>query len=514
MKLSFSEYKDKVMGCWAGKNIGGVLGAPFECKRQMNDVSYYTQDLSAGPPPNDDLDLQIVWLSAVERFGRQVNASILGEYWLSYVTPHWVEYGTAKANLTAGLAPPLSGHVLNQYRNSCGCFIRSEIWACLAPGHPELAVRYAYEDGIVDHSGEGVYGEVFCAALESAAFVESDVRKLIGIGLSYIPETSAVALCVNKAVSSFDKGLSLKEARAAIHNEAPGTFGLIGQKNLLADGELKTGTPGFDCPENIGFLIAGWLYGEGDFGKALCAAVNCGEDTDCTAATLGAIMGIISGASGLPKKWLEPLDDKIATMCINLTSFGGIWVPQTVTQLTDRVLRVTPRFLDVKDCDLLNEGGYSICCLEGDSLYCPSDKCLPGHHTSEMPRGLSAGELVGFSPNAVRYQFTNHLTIIDYGDDIYFNSSQTRLLKVTVINNNIMLQQMWCRLRAYAPAGVKLLSGGEFYLQLNYLHGDRAEAVFEIDASEFAKGKLEILIDISFEGRHTSTPVKATLFRK
>lgn len=50
MKLDFATYKDKVMGCWAGKNIGGVLGAPFEGLRQVNDISFYTQDLSMGPP--------------------------------------------------------------------------------------------------------------------------------------------------------------------------------------------------------------------------------------------------------------------------------------------------------------------------------------------------------------------------------------------------------------------------------------------------------------------------------
>ena len=159
MKLDFATYKDKVMGCWAGKNIGGVLGAPFEGLRQVNDISFYTQDLSMGPPPNDDLDLQIIWLAAVERYGRNVNASILGEYWLSYVIPNWVEYGTGKANLRAGLQPPLSGLVDNTYKDSCGCYIRSEIWACLAPGNPELAARYAYEDAIVDHEGEGMYGE-------------------------------------------------------------------------------------------------------------------------------------------------------------------------------------------------------------------------------------------------------------------------------------------------------------------------------------------------------------------
>ena len=79
-------------------------------------------DLSKGAPANDDLDLQIVWLAAVERYGRQVNASILGDYWLSYIIPNWVEYGTGKANMRAGLVPPMAGYVDNTYRDSCGCF--------------------------------------------------------------------------------------------------------------------------------------------------------------------------------------------------------------------------------------------------------------------------------------------------------------------------------------------------------------------------------------------------------
>jgi len=82
----------------------------------------------------DDLDLQIIWLTAVERFGRQVDASVLAEYWLSYVIPNWAEYGIGKSNLTAGLVPPLSGFAGNQYANPCGCLIRSEIWVYLAPG--------------------------------------------------------------------------------------------------------------------------------------------------------------------------------------------------------------------------------------------------------------------------------------------------------------------------------------------------------------------------------------------
>jgi len=515
VKLDFNTYKDKVMGCWAGKNAGGVFGAPFECLRQYNDIDFYTQDLSDGPPPNDDLDLQIVWLNAVERYGRQVDASILAEYWLSYIIPHWGEYGVARSGLVAGLKPPLSGSFRNQYKDSNGCFIRSEIWACLAPGLPEIAVRYAYEDAIIDHSGEGMYGEIFCAALESAAFVESDIRKLIDIGLSYIPNDSAVARCINKAVECYDKKLDIKEARVLIHNEAPGTFGIIGKTTIEKDPDgMEVGEPGFDAPENVGFTIAGLLYGEGDFGKSLHYAVACGEDGDCTAATLGAIIGIIAGAKALPKKWLDPLDDKIKTLCINLTTFGGLWVPNTVTELTDRILRVTPKFHELHDIDLLAEGGYAINCRSGADLYCPDANCPKGHHAGWYLRGYPTKELIALSPNAVRHNYLSHVVVIDYGDDIFFDSKETRKFKVIVINKDILHQQMWCKLKIYTHEDVILPSGAGFSLQLTTFYGDKAEAEIEVDASQFMGGKLELLIDIAFEGRHTNTPVKATFLRR
>ena len=129
MKLSISTYRDKVLGCWRGKNIGGTLGAPFEGFRQTNeDVTFYVQDLSKGPPPNDDLDLQLVWLAAVERYGVwHLNERTLGEYWLSYILGHMSEYGVCQANIRNGLIPPLSGSCNNErYKDSNGAWIRSE----------------------------------------------------------------------------------------------------------------------------------------------------------------------------------------------------------------------------------------------------------------------------------------------------------------------------------------------------------------------------------------------------
>ncbi len=518
MTLDFETYRDKVMGCWAGKNIGGVLGAPFEGKRQYNEVDFYTQDLSNGPPPNDDLDLQIVWLAAVERYGRNVNAAILGEYWLSFVIPNWVEYGTGKANLRAGLVPPMSGAVDNPYKDSCGCFIRSELWACLAPGRPALAARYAYEDAIVDHADDGMHAEIFCAALQSAAFVESDPRTLIDIALSYIPEQSKVAAAVNAARACHRDGVPFREAIAAVHDAAPGTFGVQGVTHAEAVrhtqemGMREVGKPGFDAAENVGFVILGWLYG-GDFGDRLIKANACGEDTDCTCATLGAILGIIAGAAALPEKWTAPLDDKIATLCIDKTS-GGIWVPSTVTELTDRVLRATPLFLGQALCDILAPGGYTIKCLTGGALYsADTADYQPGMNGMGKDHNLPIRALSGLSSNVARYQFPAFSAEVDVGDSPFFAHGEDRAFTVRVKNALEMRQQQWARITLYAPEGVTVAGARQFMLPLNNLWGSEAVATFTVNADLFPGAKLELLVDVALEGRHSAGVMRVVLLR-
>jgi ADP-ribosylglycohydrolase len=518
MLLDFNTYKDKVMGCWAGKNIGGVLGAPFECRRQINQVEFYTQDLSNGPPPNDDLDLQIVWLSAIERYGRNINASILGDYWLSFIIPNWSEYGKGKSNLRAGLVPPLSGVVDNPYKDSCGCFIRSEIWACIAPGQPQIAARYAFEDAIVDHQGEGMFGEVFCAAMQSAAFVERDPFTLIDIGLSYIPANSAVARCVKKAVECYKENLPFAEARRRVHNEAPGTFGLIGKKLSQLRKEdnegLAIGTPGFDAPENIGIVIIGWLYGSGDFGKALCIAVNCGEDTDCTAGTLGALLGIISGASKLPERWTAPIDDKIATMCIDKTS-RGIWVPDTVTQLTGRVIRLTSSFLGQELVDIFAPEGMTISCLEGKELCCNTSKeYIPFQEGRNIDETLPVNELTSLSPYIVRYSLPAFNIMVDYNGSVFFKSTEKRIIRISATVSRTMKRQEWAKITLYAPNGVEVLNGNTVLQPLNNLVGSKAETEFVFNPCAFSSAKLELIVDVSLEGRHSSGTVKVVLFRE
>ena len=312
-------YRDKVLGCWTGKNIGGTLGAPMEGKTEIFDISFYTQDLSGEPAPNDDLDLQLAWLTAIEEHGiYNINERLLGEYWLGHITGPWNEYGVGKFNMVNGLLPPLSGLCNNErWKNSNGAWIRSEIWACMFPGEIDEVVPYAWYDSCVDHCDEGIYAEIFTAVLESGAFIESDLRKLTEYAFARIPADCRVARSVKIVIDAYDNGEDWKTAR-----------------NRVVEDSADLGW--FQAPANVAFTILGLLYGNGDFGKSVCLAVNCGDDTDCTGATCGAILGIMYGRSGIPEEWVKPIGESIKTISVNPFRLA---VPATLSELTDRVIR-------------------------------------------------------------------------------------------------------------------------------------------------------------------------------
>lgn len=57
--------------------------------------------------------------------------------------------------------------------------------ACLAPACPDIAVKYAYEDAVIDHGcGEGTIAAIFIAAIESAAFIEPNKSLNLDVVLS------------------------------------------------------------------------------------------------------------------------------------------------------------------------------------------------------------------------------------------------------------------------------------------------------------------------------------------
>ncbi|RAV15348.1 ADP-ribosylglycohydrolase family protein [Paenibacillus contaminans] len=327
--LNEQDYYRIVYGGWLGKNIGGTLGAPVEGKKELLDLTFYPE-LPDGPLENDDLDLQLVWLHALEQYGPGLTARELGKEWMEHVFFPFDEYGYALSNLRRGLIPPVAGSFNNPFADCMGSPIRSEIWAMTAPGAPERAAYYAYQDAIVDHAGgEGVYGEMFFAAIESAVFFETDRDRLIEIGMCYIPADCRTAKALRDLIRWHQEGQSWTEARELILEHH-------GSDNFT------------DAPQNIAFTILGWLYGE-NFEDAILKAVNCGYDTDCTAATLAAILGMILGPEGLPDKWVKPVGDRVVVS----PPIKGFPAPKNLDELTRRTIRMGKQILAAWDTDIV-----------------------------------------------------------------------------------------------------------------------------------------------------------------
>lgn len=400
VKLNEADFRDRVRACWMGKNIGGTLGMPFEGNPDPRELTFYTEldKLKGAPAPNDDLDLQILWLKAMREHGGRVDARILGEYWMKHVPVNWNEYGECKRNMKLGLLPPLSGEFNNaKWKNSNGAWIRSEIWACLAPGCPALAAKMAREDGCVDHgAAEGTLAEIFTATLESAAFIEHDRDKLIAIALSMIPEGCGVAQGVRAAVAAKKAGKDWRAARL----------------DVIAATEA---TGWFQAPRNVAYTMLGWLYGGDDFGKSLCIAVGCGDDTDCTGATLGSIFGILRGSKGIPEKWSKPIGSKIKTIAI-----AGFKAPPDIDALTSQTVEMTKK--------VLAQNGAPVALTAG-----PADLVRAGELKLSDPEAVRP--LWTLSPYEVVWTEREGTIILDYLKDPVIEPGQPHPIRVTLRNN-------------------------------------------------------------------------------
>jgi hypothetical protein len=167
-----------------------------------------------------------------------------------------------------------------------------------------------------------VWAEIFFAALQSAAFIEHDMDRLLDSSLDFLPASSRVRRAITDT--------------RAWWKQRPDWLVV---RNLIMD---AYGNNNFtDVGANLAFTVLGWMAGGGDFGNSICIATNCGEDTDCTAATLGALLGILSPES-IPAKWKAPVGDTIVLS----PQIVGMRPPRDIRELTELTLSIRGQLRD------------------------------------------------------------------------------------------------------------------------------------------------------------------------
>ena len=321
--------KEKIYGAWLGRICGCLLGKPVEglnskvikkiieaagettLTKYFDPMPETIKELELaedrcwlryvdGMPMDDDTNyttLAAVWI--LKKYGRDFKPVNVVDSWLESMpkTAYCTAEQVAFLNAAIGIVPPKSAIFRNPFREWIGAQIRADYYGYINPGDTQMAAEMAWRDATVSHVKNGIYGEMFVAAMLAAAAVSNDIKEVVRAGLQEIPEKSRLTEAIEKVLSWYEGGHSAEECLTEIHT-------MYDEAN------------GYDWCHTIPnamIVTACLLYGGMDYEKSICMAVETGFDTDCNGATVGSILGMMLGAKNIPEYWIKPLNNTVHT---------------------------------------------------------------------------------------------------------------------------------------------------------------------------------------------------------
>lgn len=328
LKLGSDELYDRIYGAWLGRCCGCTLGKPvegwprqkieaylrsagsyplssyfpvrkpflegLELKRPypettLGNVRYMTRD--------DDIDYTILNLQILKMYGRGFTSDQLATAVITSLPFNMVYTAEAIAyrNVINGMHPPRTASFRNPFQEWIGAQIRADLWGYVNPGRPEKAAEMAWRDASYSHTKNGIYGEMWAAACIAAAFVTDNPREIVLAGLEQIPDSSRLAEAVRLSLEWVEE---LQEWEA-VWDKIQTVYGSYSSLHVIP---------------NTCLIVMGLVLGKGDLGTSICTTVMGGNDTDCTGATVGSIVGAMRGSQSLAKEWTGPLQDRVKSL--------------------------------------------------------------------------------------------------------------------------------------------------------------------------------------------------------
>ena len=338
--------------------------------------------------------------------------------------------------------------------------------------------------------------------------MESDLSKLIEIGLSYIPAGCGVARAVDAAIAAYRGGQDLA-ARRATRSCAGYRGGLNPFQVSAADREkgFGTGAQGWDAPSNVGMLCSACSTAKGTSTRSMCTAVNCGEDTDCTAATAGSIFGMMHGVEAIPQKWIEPIGRKIKTACLNLGELGffGNQLPADVDDLTGRTEGVARQVLARHNVTARQSWGHvpsvELSAAAGD---------LAGLR-ADMLRGEPVVESLYANLGCPVYRFDSFDVAVDYENEPFVSSGVAKTVRLRIYNTYKVQANL--NVRWYAPEGWHISPAPSMtvFSTHAWLNPKPAVLEFHVEAGAVDQPMHRLAVEITSDGRPTVMLVPVTL---
>jgi ADP-ribosylglycohydrolase len=349
---------DRFHGAWLGRAAGCLLGKPVEKipREGIEEIAratgnwpitgYFTAvglpaDVAErwpwnrrsaptslvenidGMPEDDDLNFPILALDLLEQHGDALTTDHVAAAWLAALPAGRVftaERAAYRNILDARPVPETATH-LNPFREWIGALIRADVHGWAHPGDVRAAARSAWTDARLSHTRNGIYGEMWAAALCAQSVVAVSMDEVLDAADTVIPPRSRLAEAVRfgretgRAVA--DGTLTDEAALDALHARFAGMHWVHTLNNAA--------------------LAACALQAHGDdFGAAVAIAVAGGWDTDSVGATVGSVVGGLVGADGIPGAWTGPLRDRIATSMPG----GG---ERSIRELAERTAKLAER---------------------------------------------------------------------------------------------------------------------------------------------------------------------------
>ncbi|HEX5511187.1 MAG TPA: ADP-ribosylglycohydrolase family protein [Actinomycetales bacterium] len=343
----------RIAGAWLGRTVGNTMGKPVEGLTRT-EVEVYLRAAGQWPqrgylplldplppgvaslhpsapyscagrfetvPRDDDIDWTILALHLLETHGPSLTTEHIAAAWLDRVpfTQTYTAERAAYRNLIHGYRPPRTATVDNPYREWIGALIRADAFGYVLPGRPGQAARLALTDARLSHTANGLYGELWSAALTSAALAVDTVRAALHSALEVVPPGSRLAEAVATTLSLHGTGCTVEEALDWV------------------DAALG-GYPWVHTINNAALIAIGLLWGQ-DFTDAIAITISGGRDTDSNAATVGSVFGALHGADSIPAALVGTTHVRVRSA---VRDFDGI----RISELAERALTVARRFAD------------------------------------------------------------------------------------------------------------------------------------------------------------------------
>lgn len=326
---------DRVHGAWLGRAAGCLLGKPVEKipRAGIEEIAratgnwpitgYFTargltDEIAGrwpwnrrsaatslienidGMPEDDDLNFPLVALELLETHGGALTTDDVATAWLASLPAGRVFTAERAAyrNILDARPVPETATYRNPFREWIGALIRTDVYGWAHPGDVRAAAAAAWVDARLSHTRNGLYGAMWSAAMCSAALVSDTASAVLDAADGVVPPASrlARAVALGRELGA-DLAAGRRDTAAALdvlHEEYAGMHWVHTLNNAA--------------------LIACAIEGSsGRFDAGITLAVTGGWDTDSAGATVGSVLGALTGASGIDPAWTEPLHDRLAT---------------------------------------------------------------------------------------------------------------------------------------------------------------------------------------------------------